>query len=89
MKETQEGCLSRAINTNFVACKDNKICKPGEYMWLGLAKELPAKRCFASGETHPCLPSFLFVGNVLDRTLEWPFNKDRKRTREEELPWDL
>ena len=29
MKETQEGCLSRAIITNFAACKDNKIYNPG------------------------------------------------------------
>ena len=65
VKETQEGCLSRAIITNFVACKDNKICKPGEYMSPGLAKELPAKLRFASGETHLRLPSFYLYFSLL------------------------
>ncbi|MDM8239828.1 hypothetical protein QUW63_12080 [Pseudoflavonifractor phocaeensis] len=34
MKETQEGCLSRAIITNFA----RKICSPANYSLPGLAK---------------------------------------------------
>ena len=39
MKETQEGCLSRAINTNFVY----KICKPGKPWFAGLGKRTLAR----------------------------------------------